>query len=735
MQYGYNTVPHLARVDITGPYKATGPGDTPSRRRIFVCHPSAAADEIPCARQILSNLVRRAFRRAPTDGDLESLLSFYQQERNKRGVLKPELKWPCAGSWPTRNSFSASSRRPPTFRPVGPYRISDTELASRLSFFLWSSIPDDELLKLAIQGKLHEPAVLERETRRMLADDRARALVTNFADQWLYLRDLKNTNPDAREFPDFDDNLRQAFQRETEMLFESILREDRSVLDLLDADYTFVNERLAKHYGIANIYGPDFRRVPVPSDARRGLLGQGSMLLVTSNANRTSPVQRGKWILENLLGSPPPLPPPNVPPLKENSERAAAHIRSRAHGSNTAPIRRVPDAIRSWTPSGSRSRISMESANGAPWIRAFRSMRPANWWMAPDGWPSQLAQSPAGPSRSVRRRHDGKIADVWSRPRNEVLRHAGGSRRYARMPLRDRVPVLRSGVGNREERPVSDENERSAMATAAKRRTESRPMMFITKKHLPRRTFLRGVGVTLALPLLDSMVPAQTPLGKTAAVPKSRFCGIYVPHGATMDKWTPAQEGSGFEFPETLKPLEKLRDRVCVVSNLAHPAASGVGSDAGADHARSAAVFLSGAHPEKGSVHAGMTLDQVLAQHIGQDTPLPSIELGIEEVGLNCGSGYGCAYFNTISWRTPTLPLPMENSPQVVFERLFGDGSQLGAAPFAEEAGPQHSRFRHRKGGAAPGQARSQRPRPPERVSRRHSRNRAPHPEGHGAVR
>ncbi len=199
--------------------------------------------------------------------------------------------------------------------------------------------------------------------------------------------------------------------------------------------------------------------------------------------------------------------------------------------------------------------------------------------------------------------------------------------------------------------------------------------MFITKKHLPRRTFLRGVGVAVGLPLLDSMVPAQTPLSKTAATPKSRFCGIYVPHGATMDKWTPAQEGAGFEFSESLKPLEKLRDRINVVTNLAHPSASGVGSDAGADHARSAAVFLSGAHSEKGSVHAGMTIDQVLAEHIGQDTPLPSLELGIEEVALNCGSGYGCAYFNTISWRTPTLPLPMENSPQVVFERLFGDGT------------------------------------------------------------
>jgi hypothetical protein len=200
-------------------------------------------------------------------------------------------------------------------------------------------------------------------------------------------------------------------------------------------------------------------------------------------------------------------------------------------------------------------------------------------------------------------------------------------------------------------------------------------MNFISKKHLSRRTFLRGAGVTVALPLLDAMLPAQTPLAKTAATPKSRFCGIYVPHGATMDKWTPAQEGAGFEFTESLKPLEKYRNRVNVVTNLAHPLAGGVGSDAGADHARSAAVFLSGAHPEKGTVHAGVTIDQVLAEHIGQETPLPSIEMAIEEVGLNCGAGFGCAYFNTISWRNPTMPLPMENSPQVVFERLFGDGS------------------------------------------------------------
>jgi Protein of unknown function (DUF1552) len=200
-------------------------------------------------------------------------------------------------------------------------------------------------------------------------------------------------------------------------------------------------------------------------------------------------------------------------------------------------------------------------------------------------------------------------------------------------------------------------------------------MTFLTKRHLPRRTFLRGMGVTVALPLLDSMLPAQTPLRKTAAAAKSRLSCIYVPHGATMYKWTPAKEGAAFEFTETLAPLEKFRDRICVVSNLAHPAAGGAGSDAGADHARSAAVFLSGVHPEKDVIRVGQTIDQIAAERIGQDTPLPSIELSIEDVALSCGSGYACAYSNTISWKTPTTPLPMENNPQVVFEKLFGDGS------------------------------------------------------------
>ncbi len=344
MQYGYTTVPHLARVDITGPYKATGPGDTPSRQRIFVCHPSASADEIPCARQIVSNLVRRAFRRAPADADLESLLSFYQQERSKTGSFDAGIEMALRRIL-ADPEFVFRFEPPPTAAPPNaPYRISDTELASRLSFFLWSSIPDDELLNLAIQNKLHEPAVLEQQTRRMLADQRARALVTNFAGQWLYLRDLKSANPDSREFPDFDDNLRQAFQRETEMLFESILREDRSVLDLLDADYTFVNERLAKHYGIAGIYGPDFRRVPVPSDARRG--SAGTRKHAAGHLQRQSHVSGAAGQVDSGESA-------GQPASPAAAQCAAAqgkfgwrrrHFRSRAHGgaSLQSGVRRMP---------------------------------------------------------------------------------------------------------------------------------------------------------------------------------------------------------------------------------------------------------------------------------------------------------------------------------------------------------------------------------------------------------
>jgi len=315
-----NGVPQIDTVVISGPFQVTGPGDTPSRRRVFVCRPANAAEEPSCARRILSTVARRAYRRPVSGADVQPLMDFYETGRRKGtfdGGIELALRAILASP-----DFVFRVEEDPAATPAGTvYRVSDLDLASRLSFFLWSSVPDDQLVGLARSGRLRDPASLAQQVRRMLADERAQALVRNFAAQWLYVRNLKRFVPDSQEFPDFDDNLRQAFQRETELFFESIMREDRNVVDLLTADYTFANERLAKHYGIPHVYGSHFRRVTLTDDARRGLLGKGSILAVTSYPNRTSPVLRGKWILENLLGAPPPPPPPNVPLLKENNER------------------------------------------------------------------------------------------------------------------------------------------------------------------------------------------------------------------------------------------------------------------------------------------------------------------------------------------------------------------------------------------------------------------------------
>ncbi len=306
--------PGVAGISIGGPYEAKGVGETPSRRKIFVCHPSSAQEEESCAEKILSTLARGAYRRPHTEKDVQTLLDFYQAGHSEGGFeagIGKAIRRILVGP-----EFLFRIEVDPENVPPGTaYRISDLELASRLSFFLWSSLPDEQLLDLAERGRLQDPAVLEQEVRRLLDDSRSKALVSNFGGQWLYLRDLRSINPDLDVFPYFDDNLREAFRQETELFFESLLREDRSVLELLSADYTFVNERLARHYGIPNVYGSHFRRVELKTEERRGLLGKGSILAVTSYANRTSPVLRGKWVLENILGTPPPPPPANVPDL------------------------------------------------------------------------------------------------------------------------------------------------------------------------------------------------------------------------------------------------------------------------------------------------------------------------------------------------------------------------------------------------------------------------------------
>ena len=325
------TQPALYSVSIAGPFNPSGIGETPSRKRVFSCRPAKPADEAACAKTIISTLARRAYRRPATADEVQTLVDFYKQGRVdgtfEHGVemaLRAMLTSPAflfrIEQAPGTVRLKADTTAKMSTAKTPAYRINDLELASRLSFFLWSSIPDDQLLDAAVKGRLKDAAVLEQQVRRMLADPRSESLVTNFASQWLYLRNLESSTPDNRLFPDFDDNLRQAFRRETELLFESVLKENRSVLDLLRADYTFLNQRLAKHYDIPNVYGSHFRRVELGKNhVRGGLLGQGSVMTVTSYANRTSPVRRGQWILENLLGTPVPPPPVNVPPLKENA--------------------------------------------------------------------------------------------------------------------------------------------------------------------------------------------------------------------------------------------------------------------------------------------------------------------------------------------------------------------------------------------------------------------------------
>ena len=311
---------YLRNVEIIGPFTIAEPGDTPSRRRIFVCHPTNAANEAACSKKIIATMARRAFRRPVSDADIQTLLAFYTEGREE-GSFETGIERAVEGLLVSPEFLFRVQRDPPTATGGAPYRISSLDLASRVSFFLWSSIPDDRLLDLATSGRLQQPAVLEQQVRRMLADPRADALVSNFVGQWLFLRNLRTVLPDPKKDPDFDEGLRTGFRRETEMLAGSILREDRSVVDLLTADYTFVNERLAKHYGIPGVRGDHFRRVTLTDDNRRGLLGQGSILSVTSMPHRTSPVVRGKWILENLLGTPLPPPPPDVPALEETQKK------------------------------------------------------------------------------------------------------------------------------------------------------------------------------------------------------------------------------------------------------------------------------------------------------------------------------------------------------------------------------------------------------------------------------
>ena len=322
--YGIKTLPHLREFRINGPHNVTGISETVSRRKIFTCRPTSAEDERPCAQQIVSQLASKAYRRPPNEMDIEGLMSFYETGATE-GDFESGVRTALQAILASPHFVFRLEEVPDAIEAGGIHRLNDLELASRLSFFLWATVPDEELVKLASQGLLSDPAVVDRQVERMLADPRSEALATRFASQWLRLQDLEKIDPDYLFHPLYDDTLASALKWETELFFENLVREDRSVLEILTADYTFVNERLARHYGIPNVTGSQFRRVKLDGpelNARRGVLGHGSVLTLTSIADRTSPVIRGKWILEVLLGSPPPPPPPNVPLLDATTDQA-----------------------------------------------------------------------------------------------------------------------------------------------------------------------------------------------------------------------------------------------------------------------------------------------------------------------------------------------------------------------------------------------------------------------------
>ncbi len=337
---GITTLPHLRDLIIKGPYNITGLSDTPSRQNIFTCRPTAPAEERACARQIVSHLAREAYRRALTEGDVTGLMQFYEGGAEKGG-FEAGIRTALEAILASPHFVLRLERQPAGVQPGDVYRISDTELASRLSFFLWGTTPDEELQTLSDSGRLSDPGELERQARRLLVDPRSEALATRFAAQWFRLQDLDKVKPSVDIFPNFDNNLAGLMKRETELFFDNLVREDRSILELFDADYTFVNERLARHYGLPDVAGRNFQRVAYPDEKRVGLLGHGSVLVLTSMSNRTSPVLRGKWVMEVLLGTPPPPPPANVPALDEtegaqDGKSLTTSARMKMHRANPA---------------------------------------------------------------------------------------------------------------------------------------------------------------------------------------------------------------------------------------------------------------------------------------------------------------------------------------------------------------------------------------------------------------
>ena len=527
-------------------------------------------------------------------------------------------------------------------------------------------MPDDELMRVAKAGTLRQPAVLEAQVRRMMADPKGYNLVENWAAQWLQLRNLGRTKPDPKRFPTVDDELLDAMRKETSLFVETIIKEDRSLLDFIDAPFTFVNGPLARHYGIKGVDGEEFQRVTLDGEQRSGVLTQGAILTVSSYPTRTSPPVRGKWVMENLLGTPPPPPPDDVPSLNESNIGTEVSLRERLEqhrrDPNCSPCHMLMDplgfglenydAVGAWRTHGRQ--VPDRAVGHAARRAVLRRVE-------------GIERNPEEEVRRVREQRDRKDADLQPRARARALRSPDGRGDHP-SGEGERVQVFGARDGSREEQTVPD-------AECGGREA----MNLIFKKQLPRRTFLRGMGSVVALPLLDAMVPAFV---KAAGSSPTRVAILYFPNGVQMDTWAIKSDAQIAALPDvlprTLAPLTKYRNDITVLSGLTVDGGRAHGDGPG-DHGRAGASYLTGAHPKKTfgkDLQAGISFDQYAAGIIGNQTRFASLELGCEEgiQGGNCDNGYSCAYSNSISWRTPSTPNPPEIRPRAVFERLFGSG-------------------------------------------------------------
>ena len=733
----FSGYPHIDEVILSGPFNPTGPGDTPSRRRIFVCRPAAVAEEEACARRILSALARRAYRGDVTAADTDALMTFFRRGRQDGSRFDAGIDLALRRMLASPKFVFRVERDPQGAAAGRPYPLRDLELASRLSFFLWSTIPDDELLDLAAAGRLSQPATLERQVRRMLASPKAQALVDNFGGQWLQLRNLRNKQPNSHEYPDFDDNLRVALQTETEMFFASVVREDRSLVDLMTADYTFLNERLARHYGIPGVYGSHFRRVTLTDDARRGLLGKGAILMVTSHAHRTSPVLRGKWVLENVLGAPPPPPPDVVPPFEEDAgaakprsvrERMEAHRRNPACASCHRMIDPAGlalenfDGVGAWRTRDGGTRGTPVDASGqlvdGTTINGVVELRQA-LLRQPDTFVRTVTEK-----LMVYALGRGLTGTDMPAVRTVVREAARDNYRFSSLilgivrsvPFRMRVAAPAAEASGARASRCTDRGREAYAGSRRRGRHVHHQVVAVT----PNRSEGPGHHAGPAAARRHGAGAHADRADRRGAHHALRR-GVRA-DGRASEPLDAGDQGRRLRVqpdPQADREVPRPRQR----GLEPRPAAAG---HPRRQHRHVADRQRTRSAPRPRTSVNGTSLDQIIANKIGQDTVFPSIEIATEDftgyVGA-CDTGYSCAYMNTIVVEVADAADPARDQPARRVRAHVRPARLGGRARQADAAEPQHPRLGDRRRRLARARARRPRPRAPRPVPRARARD------------